>query len=78
MPGEAVASGTNGRIALRPPCHLDEVGAGAEGPPSAREHHHCHRMIVGRRQQRLGRRVVERFVERVERLGAVEGQYADT
>ena len=57
--------------------HLQQVGAGAEAAAVAGQQHHRDGRVVGRREQRLGGRVVERLVEGVERLGPVEGERAD-
>ena len=76
--GETVSPRDEGRVALRSPRHLEKVGAGAEGPPRSGEHHHRHRMVIRGGEQRIGRGVIERFIERVERLDTVEGQYTDT
>ena len=57
--------------------HLQQVGAGAERPAVAGQQHHRDPGVLGGREQRLGGGVVERLVEGVEGVGAVEGDGAD-
>ena len=75
QPEEAVRARHEVRVG-RPPVHLEQVGAGAERPPVPGEQHDGDRGVVGGGEQRLGGGVVERLVEGVEGLGAVEGERA--
>ena len=54
-----------------------QVGASAEGTPGSGEHHAAHRIVAGDALQAGQQLPAERGIERVERIGAVEGQRGD-
>ena len=77
QPGEAVPPGNEGRVgrALR---HLEQVGAGAEGPAFAGEHDDRDR--PGRRARPASASVSASYnasLNGVERLGTIEREHAD-
>ena len=75
-PGKPVTPGNEGGVA-RALRHLEQVGAGAEGPALPREHHDRDRRVVERVGECIRERVVQRLVERVERFGTSEREHAD-
>ena len=60
-----------------PGLHLGEVLPGAEGAACPGDHHNGHLRVGGGVGQGVGGGVIERLIEGVERLGAVEGEGAN-
>ena len=74
--GKPERSGRAARVVGDRLGHLEQVGAGAERLAGTGEHDRADRVVGGRGAQGVGRRVIERLVERVRAIGPIEGDEA--
>ncbi|CAB4986931.1 unannotated protein [freshwater metagenome] len=52
--------------------HFNNIGSGRERTPGSRDDDNSNSVVIGCIEKGIGGRVIERFVERIERVGSVE------